>query len=432
MRRKGIYVCAFFVFIFSFISIVGCQSGEKDTKKEKVRLEFYNRKREMYEVFEEIIQLFNESQDEIEVYQNMNTNSDTALRISSVEGNFPDIVQLGGLQSVETSEYVMGGFLRPLENMKCINQIKEEYLPYLTYDSHIYQMPLAMSFEGIYINKDLFEEENLKIPDSYEELCEVSEVIMQKGGIPFIFADKESWTVHQNWESIEGAYRGNFQEFWTSVAQGETSFVEDDISRGALEKLIELHRYTTEEYSNLNYDEAMTKFAAGEGFMFMQGSWAYRSIIDRNSHINVEMIPFPVDNNSQQKLTMWVDSSVGISKDCEYPAEAEKFIEFLMRPEILQIYIDEECSFSCMKNTIDRADYAPRVKELILNGQSQMDATWLPLQTSIIRDKDILTLMPDAGEEEIEEYLEKYTRSLRKHSNLYLEAKDKTCHFKEK
>ena len=112
--------------VLSLLFIPGCKKEETGQKTEKVRLEFYNRKREVYAVVEEIIQLFNESQDEIEVYQNMNTNTDAALRISAVEGKFPDIVEVGGLQSVETFEYVMGGYLIPLDDMSCVKQIKEE------------------------------------------------------------------------------------------------------------------------------------------------------------------------------------------------------------------------------------------------------------------------------------------------------------------
>lgn len=425
MKRKRIYGSVLLI-ILSVVFSTGCNQEQPGQEKEKVRLEFYNRKREVYAVLEEIIQLFNASQDEIEVYQNMNTNVDAALRISAVEGEFPDIIELGGLQSVETFEYVMGECLIPLDDMSCVEQIKEEYLPYLRYDSHIYQMPLAMGFEGIYINKDLFEEEGLEIPKTYEQLCSVSEEIMKRGKIPFLFADKESWTVHQNWECIESVYRGNFQDFWTSVAKGETSFTEDSISRGALEKVIELHQYTTEEYMNLNYDEAMTKFAAGEGFMFIQGSWAYRNMIERNPDMNIEMIPFPVDEKSTQLFTIWVDSSVGISRDCKYPKEAAKFIEFFMQPEILQMYVDDECSIGCIEGVESRADYAPEVNRLISDGAAKMDASWLPLQTSVIRDKDIAELMPDAGAEEITGYLEKYTKSLRKHKDLYLEAKEKT------
>ena len=424
--RKFIYsTMLFFMSALSCFIFSSCKKQEESAKKEKVRLEFYNRKREDYAVLEKIIEKFNKSQDEIEVFQNMNTNADTALRIAAVEGNFPDIVKLSGLQSVETFEYVMGDCLIPLDEMECVKQIKEEYLPYLQYNSHIYQMPLAMSFEGIYVNRELFQEDGLGLPKTYEELCQVSEEILRRGKIPFLFADKEGWTIHQNWECIEGASRGNFEDFWTEVAEGKTSFTEDEICRGSLEKLIHLHRYSTEEYCNLNYNEALAKFADGEAFMMIQGSWAYRNIMDMNPKMNLELIPFPVDEGKQQLLTMCIDSSVGISSDCKYQKEAQQFIEFLMQPANLQMYLDAESSLSGMKNSENRAKFAPRVHELLEDGHAVMDASWLPLQTSVIRDIDIEELMPDAGSEEIDVYLDKYTKSLQKHKDLYLEAKEK-------
>ena len=99
------------VFIFSTAALScfflsACKKEEESNKKEKIRLEFYNRKRESYAALEKIINKFNKSQDEIEVFQNMNTNADTALRIAAVEGNFPDIVEMGGLHNVVSVEYV--------------------------------------------------------------------------------------------------------------------------------------------------------------------------------------------------------------------------------------------------------------------------------------------------------------------------------------
>lgn len=411
--------------VFAVIGFAGCGGAEKAPGKEKIRLEFYNRKREVYAVLEEIIELFNQSQDEIEVYQNMNTNSDVTLRVAAVKGEFPDIVELGGLQSVESFEYIMGGYLMPLDELPSMERVKEEYIPYLRYDGHIYQVPLAMSFEGIYVNRDLFKQEGLEVPETYEELLDVAEEIKKRGKTPFLFADGDSWTIHQNWECIEGAYRGNFQEFWTQVAEGKSAFETDEISRGSLEKLIKLHEYTKPEYENLDYAGAMERFAAGEGFMFMQGSWAYRNMREINPDLNLELIPFPVEEGEEQKAAVWVDSSVGISRDCRYPEAAQRFLEFLTKPEILQMYLDDEYSIGCLEGVSDRADYAPRMNAFIANGQAQMDASWLPLQTSVIRDKDIAELMPAASFEKVSAYLSKYTKSLRKHSKLYLDVKEK-------
>lgn len=418
-------VLALLFSLIQLMSLTGCGSTEKTQGKEKIRLEFYNRKREVYAVLEEIIELFNQSQDEIEVYQNMNTNSDVTLRVAAVKGEFPDIVELGGLQSVESFEYIMGGYLMPLDNLSCMERIKEEYIPYLRYDDHIYQVPLAMSFEGIYVNRDLFEQEGLELPKTYEELLAVAEVIKERGKTPFLFADGDSWTIHQNWECIESAYRGNFQDFWTQVAEGKSSFETDEISRGSLEKLLKLHEYTEPELEKLDYAGAMERFAAGEGFMFIQGSWAYRNMREINTDLNLELIPFPVEEGKEQRAAVWVDSSVGISRDCRYPEAAQKFLEFLTKPEILQMYLDDECSIGCLEGVSDRAKYAPRINELIESGQARMDASWLPLQTSVIRDKDIAELMPAASAEKVSAYLSKYTKSLQKHRKLYLDAKEK-------
>ena len=48
----------------------------------------------------------------------------------------------------------------------------------------------------------------------------------------------------------------------------------------------------------MNYNEALAKFAEGEAFMMIQGSWAYRNIMDMNPEMNLELIPFPVDEGT--------------------------------------------------------------------------------------------------------------------------------------
>ena len=161
------YICAvltgWFVLILTFS---GC--GQVVTEEqiledianqpvEKVYLEFYNRKREVYELMESIIHDFNASQDRIVVTQIMNTNAEVPLRVAATDGDFPDMVLLSGLQSTETTEYIIGGHMLALDDMECLDRISKDYLPSLIYDGHIYQLPMAMGCEGIYVNTRLFE-----------------------------------------------------------------------------------------------------------------------------------------------------------------------------------------------------------------------------------------------------------------------------------
>lgn len=430
------YICAvltgWFVLILTFS---GC--GQVVTEEqiledianhpvEKVYLEFYNRKREVYELMESIIHDFNASQDRIVVTQIMNTNAEVPLRVAATDGDFPDMVLLSGLQSTETTEYIIGGHMLALDDMECLDRISKDYLPSLIYDGHIYQLPMAMGCEGIYVNTRLFEEEGLEIPTTYEELCSVCEEIMSRGKIPFIFADAEGWAVHQNWECIQSVYTDDFGSLYSNVAEGKTTFWEQDITREAMKKLIELHQYTSEAYVDLNYDEAINRFAEEKAFMFMQGSWAYRNIIKQNPHIELEMIPFPVEEGQEQNFTIWVDSSVGIFKNCEHPEEAKEFLNYLMSPSVLQTYLDEEKIMGCVRGSSVYVDYSPRISALISARKVNLDATWIPSQTSVIRDEDIASLMPDATDEEVKKYMDVLTQSLQKHSEQFLQVKEKT------
>ncbi len=420
--KKRIFICIAFLLL---LLMAGCKKEEAEVSTEKVYLEFYNRKREVYEVMEEIIKGFNASQDKIEVIQIMNTNAEVPLKISSVTNEFPDIVMLSGLQNTETTEYILGGHMLELEEMGCIQKIKEEYRSAITYDGHIYQIPLSIGFEGIYLNKDLFLQEGLKIPGTYEELIEVCQEIQKRGKVPFVFADAEGWAIHQSWECIQSVSTNDFGEVFESVARGETTFYEHPVSRRSMEKLIELHQFTDMKKSVLNYDEAMNCFAEGEAFMFIQGSWAYSNLRRRMAEVEIEMIPFPAEEGEEQYFTLWVDSSIGISKTCKYPKEAKEFLEYLMQPEVLGIYLETEDAIGCMEGIKSECEYAPQINEVVRKGRANVDATWIPSPTSVIRDEDIVSLMSDADRNEIETFMNTLSKSLKKHSKLFLEVKEK-------
>lgn len=423
-RWGGAAGCIMLLFV-CVTMLSGCGEEKQRQGTEKVRLEFYNRKRETFAVMNEIIVRFNESQENIEIYQNMNPNVDLSLRIDAVKGELPDLIEISGLHGIESFEYIRGGYLIPLTGEAFLGQVKEEYLEAVRYDGEVYQLPMALSYEGIFVNQAKFKEAGLVVPTTYEELVAVCEQIQKRGEPAFLFADAESWTVHQNWENIEGAYRGNFWEIWTDVAQGRTSFEEDTISRGAMEKLLDLHAYAHPDSSVIGYDEAVKLFSQGEAYLFMQGSWAYPSLMRLNPELELLMIPFPVEGGHEQRASLWIDSSVGISVDCPYPQEAKQFLDFLAQPEIMQIYMDAENYVSCIKGVEDRASYAPLFLEMMENGSAIVDNAVLPLATSMVRDEDVGTLMPDADEETLDAYLKRYTKSIRKHAEELLGEREK-------
>ena len=64
MKRAFVYILGGICLIAVLFLFPSGQKEKTEQKSEKVRLEFYNRKREVYAVLEEIIEKFNASQDD--------------------------------------------------------------------------------------------------------------------------------------------------------------------------------------------------------------------------------------------------------------------------------------------------------------------------------------------------------------------------------
>src|SRR5699024_12252423 len=68
-----------------------------------------------------------------------------------------------------------------------------------------------------------------------------------------------------------------------------------------LRRMKEIRQYGQEDALETGYDEAVERFAAGEAYFFPQGSWCYQALIQENPDLQVQLIPFPVSEEEEQK-----------------------------------------------------------------------------------------------------------------------------------
>ena len=78
--RKIIRIVGVLSLAVMCMTLSGCKESETADSQEKVQLKFFNRKREIYAIMDQIISDFNRSQDKIEVTHIMN--SDVELLFS--------------------------------------------------------------------------------------------------------------------------------------------------------------------------------------------------------------------------------------------------------------------------------------------------------------------------------------------------------------
>src|SRR5699024_4639514 len=144
-----------------------------------------------------------------------------------------------------------------------------------------------------------------------------------------------------------------------------------------LRRMKEIRQYGQEDALETGYDEAVERFAAGEAYFFPQGSWCYQALIQENPDLQVQLIPFPVSEEEEQKVTFWIDSNLAVTSQSEYPEEAAVFLDFVSKPENLELYTESQQTFGCVKGTEQMVPYADCIDEMEEQGALVYEAVGL-------------------------------------------------------
>lgn len=369
------------------------KNREKSQPDEKIELSFFLRKRETTHIFEKIVEDFNKSQEEITVRTVIVPNSEVELEIRAISGEFPDIVEMIGSQNENMMQYVQGGYLAPLDNQGLSDRLMDGYKEQLLIDGKIYMVPLSVNFRGLYMNLDLMEQAGYSLPDSYEELLEILQDVKDRGELPMIFPDKDTWSLHQEWDAVDTVERGSQKEAYVKAAKGLQPLWEDKGFLNSVEKYIRLREFGQELSWETGYDEAIRRFAGGEAYMFLQGNWAYSAIKKQNPDIRLTFVPFPAEQGKEPNIVGKLDASIGISASCENHEAALEFLEYVLSEEVMKYYSESTGTCSCIKGGNGDLSFAPEFVEKLERNEFVLDTITIPESACNVRDQGLLKLI---------------------------------------
>lgn len=306
-------------------------------------LNFFQFKGEALNDFNEIIAEFEAKNPDIKVVQNQVADADTTIRTLLVKDRTPDVITLnaganfGGLAKAGVFHDFTGD---PLVDQ--INPAVQEILADLGNKSgEINSLGYINNANGIIYNRQIFEEQGLEVPETWDELIEVCEKLKAAGITPFYGTLGDSWTVLPSFNGM-GAYAAQdgffdqMREIGADVGPDSAVSFSKNFATVA-EQQAKLYSYAQDGYRGRTYDDGNGAFARGEVAMYMQGVWAMNPIKQANPDIDAGIFPYPVtDNPDDRVLVTGVDVAVMIGRDTPHMEEAQKFVEFMFRPEIIE------------------------------------------------------------------------------------------------
>lgn len=251
----------------------------------------------------------------------------TKIRTAMTVNEVPDIFYSWGAGF--SKPFIDAGKVLALDDY--INDgTKEKLLPeslkYFTFDKKVYGLPIYMIAGIFYYNKEIFERNGLKIPDTFDELVEVSKQLNEKGVTPIVVGEKDGWP---------GIFFHNILALRTAgivrcnaALNKKTSFDSPDFTQAA-EKLCQLidAQAFDKRSMQMTRDEAEACFKNGGAAMYYNGSW-YAGTLDKEDSAvkgKIEVRNFPVltDGLGSQKgyLGGAIDTFM-VSSDTKYKDQA--------------------------------------------------------------------------------------------------------------
>ena len=328
--------------------LAGCTTERSDGK---VEVEIVSYKQEAVSIFDQLMEEFNASHDDI--YLNITSPADavTIMKTRFVREDYPDVIGIGG--DADYASFVDSDILADVSDCPTEGEVKQAYKDILKSVTYVpmeglYGVPYVANAAGMLYNKDMFESHGWQIPETWDELIALFEQIKSEEPdvYPIYLGYLDTWTILSPWNSITINMVPSDLAF--QVNSGKAKF--SDYYREPAERMLQLLDYAEPGPFAYSYNDACTAFARGQSAMYPCGSFAVPQILTVNPDMNVGMFAMPSAEDPADRIVVsGVDLQWCVAKTCQHKDAVYEVIAFLAEHDNVQTYIDDQRAIPCLE-----------------------------------------------------------------------------------
>lgn len=222
----------------------------------------------------------------------------------------------------------------------------------VTFDGKIYGVPAEnTAMAVVFYNKEMFAQNNLVPPKTWDELMNVVKVLKAKNIAPFALANKNKWTGSMYFVYLADRIGGSevFQKAATRSPGGsfaDPAFVE---AGKRIQELVKAGAFA-DGYNGLDYDVGASRrlLYSGKAAMELMGTWEAATIRNENPgfYEKLDFFPFPTVPGGKGDPNAVIgtvgDNFFSISSSCKEPEAAFKLIQSLTDDISAQARLDDK------------------------------------------------------------------------------------------
>lgn len=197
-------------------------------------------------------------------------------------------------------------------------------------DGKSFAVPVAAVVQSIYYNKDIFDQTEIAIPTTWEDLLKACKTLKDAGYIPFANGLADEWDINECFmmgllPNFTGGEKGRHE-----YENGLRPFNDADMT-AAFTAMKDIAQYCPKNFESLTYSGSNTLFASGKAAMYADGSWTLDSFKDLPFHWG--NFAFPPPAGKQPEICFHVDVGIAMNATGKHTKEAWDFLSWICTPE---------------------------------------------------------------------------------------------------
>lgn len=232
-----------------------------------------------------------------------------------------------------------------------------------SYNGGIYSLTTGRyAYSGVFYNKDIFQQNNLKVPTTWAEFTAVADALKAKGIAPMTAGGKDIWPIGAVADSglLLSQYpdpKALVEGLWTGKIKFTDPASETFFARGA-----QYLSYFEKGVNQIDYATAPGRFASGKAAMYPGGTWDAPTILQANPKMNLGYFPFPGSDDPSANKTLAGKYDVAWFVPTSGNTDAAlKFLNFFSEKENYQAYVNAVGILPVQPNVELTADYAKEI-----------------------------------------------------------------------
>lgn len=261
------------------------------------------------------------------------------------------------------------------EDAQWKDSFAEGTLDLLAYDGKNYGVPTQKSLCVMFYNKQIFEENGVEVPTTYEEFLSVCQTLKDNGVTPMAMCGTDAWIPAQFVQQIAGGMAGD--QLFKDVCDGKEKWNNETHVKATEEvKKMADNGYFQDGYIGMGPEESTDLFTTGKTAMYFMGAWDADKISKSEMGEQAGAFVMPAYDTQYNNISVGsVDTSFSVSENCKNKDAAVAFLKYWTSQESEDMLLYENGRIPAGNYEIDESKLSSLMTDILTISNSQVGLT---------------------------------------------------------